>query len=107
MLRSAFRKFNPGVPDIMAEAQVVAQALGWPNKSIGLKDILDLNSNPQGWGTVGQPEWGRFKYAHTNPEVSSTGLSTVAAEFYANNVIIGIDTESHIAEFALNGRGEI
>jgi Ca-activated chloride channel family protein len=61
----------------------MAEAMGWPGKAIGLKDILDLNANPQGWGEFGHPEWGPFKYAHTNPEVSSTGLSAVAAEFYA------------------------
>ncbi len=70
-------------PVVMAMWKPMAEALGWPNKSIGLRDVLDLNSNPQGWGAVGHPEWGQFKYAHTNPEVSSTGLSTVAAEFYA------------------------
>ena len=81
---------NPGDADplvlnpvVMAMWKPMAQALGWPNKAIGLKDVLALNSNPQGWGAVGHPEWGQFKYAHTNPEVSSTGLSTVAAEFYA------------------------
>lgn len=70
-------------PVVMAMWKPMAQALGWPNKPIGLRDVLALNENPQGWGAVGHPEWGQFKYAHTNPEVSSTGLSTVAAEFYA------------------------
>jgi Ca-activated chloride channel family protein len=70
-------------PVVLAMWKPMAQALGWPGKAIGLRDILELNSNPQGWGAVGHPEWGPFKYAHTNPEVSSTGLSTVAAEFYA------------------------
>lgn len=70
-------------PVVMAMWKPMAQALGWPNKAIGLRDVLALNQNPQGWGAVGHPEWGQFKYAHTNPEVSATGLSTVAAEFYA------------------------
>ncbi len=70
-------------PVVMAMWKPMAQALGWPNKLIGLRDVLALNQNPQGWGAVGHPEWGQFKYAHTNPEVSATGLSTVAAEFYA------------------------
>jgi len=35
LFRSAFRKFNPGVPDIMAEAQVVSKALGWESRIIG------------------------------------------------------------------------
>src|SRR5947199_6743496 len=29
LLRSARRRYNPGVPDIMAEATVVAHRLGW------------------------------------------------------------------------------
>jgi Ca-activated chloride channel family protein len=73
-------------PVVLAMWKPMAEALGWPNKSIGLRDILDIldmNRNPEGWGSVGHPEWGQFKYAHTNPEVSSTGLSMVAAEFYA------------------------
>ena len=70
-------------PVVLAMWKPMAQALGWPDKPIGLSDVLALNKNPQGWGAVGHPEWGQFKYAHTNPEVSSTGLSTVAAEFYA------------------------
>ena len=70
-------------PVVIAMWRPMAEALGWPSKPIGLKDILDLNANPQGWGAFGHPEWGPFKYAHTNPEVSSTGLSAVTAEFYA------------------------
>jgi Ca-activated chloride channel family protein len=70
-------------PVVLAMWRPMAEALGWPSKPIGLSDVLALNKNPQGWGAVGHPEWGQFKYAHTNPEVSSTGLSTVAAEFYA------------------------
>ena len=70
-------------PVVVAMWKPMAEALGWPDKAIGLRDILALNQTPEGWGSVGHPEWGQFKYAHTNPEVSSTGLSMVAAEFYA------------------------
>ena len=35
LFRSALRKFNPGVPDIMAEAEVVSKALGWESRIIG------------------------------------------------------------------------
>ncbi|MGA7732232.1 MAG: VWA domain-containing protein [Chloroflexia bacterium] len=70
-------------PVVLAMWKPMAEALGWPGKAIGLSDILALNQDPAGWGAVGHPEWGQFKYAHTNPEVSSTGLSTVTAEFYA------------------------
>src|SRR3954452_14567984 len=35
LFRSAARKFNPGVPNIMAEAQIVAQELKWTERIIG------------------------------------------------------------------------
>ena len=70
-------------PVVIAMWKPMAEALGWPNKALGLSDIIALNNNPEGWGSVGRPEWGKFKYAHTNPEVSTTGLSMVAMEFYA------------------------
>src|SRR5690606_21759758 len=38
---------------------------------------------PQGWGRFGHPEWGRFSWGHTDPEISTTALSTLIAEFYA------------------------
>jgi Ca-activated chloride channel family protein len=70
-------------PVVIAMWKPMAEALGWPDKPLGLSDIIALNNNPEGWGSVGHPEWGKFKYAHTNPEVSTTGLSMVAMEFYA------------------------
>lgn len=85
-------------PVVLAMWKPMAEALGWPQKSIGLRDILDLNSNPAGWGSLGQPDWGQFKYAHTNPEVSSTGLSTVAAEFYAGAGKTSGLTEADVAD---------
>jgi Ca-activated chloride channel homolog len=48
-------------PVVIAMWRPMAEALGWPSKPIGLKDILDLNANPQGWGAFGHPEWGPFK----------------------------------------------
>jgi hypothetical protein len=61
----------------------MAEAMGWPDKSIGWSDMLALIENPQGWGAFGRPEWGRFSWGHTDPEISTTALSTLLAEFYA------------------------
>ncbi len=83
-------------PVVIAMWKPMAEALGYPNKPLGLSDIIALNNDPSGWGSVGHPEWGKFKYAHTNPEVSSTGLSMVAMEFYAGaNKVRGL-TEADI-----------
>ncbi|GIV53476.1 MAG: VWA domain-containing protein [Candidatus Kapaibacterium sp.] len=70
-------------PVVIAMWQPMAEAMGWPNKPIGWKDILDLTNDPQGWGRFGHPEWGRFSWGHTDPEISTTALSTLIAEFYA------------------------
>jgi Ca-activated chloride channel family protein len=57
--------------------------MGWPNKPIGWGDMLELINDPQGWGKFGHPEWGRFSWGHTDPEISTSALSTLLAEFYA------------------------
>jgi Ca-activated chloride channel homolog len=61
----------------------MAEALGWPNKAIGWSDMLALINDPQGWGSYGHPEYGRFSWGHTDPEISTSALSTLLAEFYA------------------------
>lgn len=70
-------------PVVIAMWKPMAEAMGWPNRSIGWKDILDLTNDPEGWGRFGHPEWGRFSWGHTDPEISTTALSTLIAEFYA------------------------
>ena len=70
-------------PVVIAMWKPMAEAMGWPNRPIGWKDILDLTNDPQGWGRFGRPEWGRFSWGHTDPEISTTALSTLIAEFYA------------------------
>lgn len=70
-------------PVVIAMWKPMAEAMGWPNRPIGWKDILDLTNDPQGWGRFGHPEWGRFSWGHTDPEISTTALSTLIAEFYA------------------------
>ncbi|MFQ3663315.1 MAG: extracellular solute-binding protein, partial [Chloroflexaceae bacterium] len=76
---------NPLVltPVVIAMWRPMAEAMGWPNQPIGWSDMLALIEDPQGWGRFGHPEWGRFSWGHTDPEVSTTALSTLIAEFYA------------------------
>jgi Ca-activated chloride channel family protein len=70
-------------PVVISMWKPMAEALGWPNKQIGWNDLLALINEPEGWGKYGHPEWGRFSWGHTDPEISTTALSTVLAEFYA------------------------
>jgi Ca-activated chloride channel family protein len=70
-------------PVVISMWKPMAEALGWPNKPIGWGDMLALINDPQGWGKYGHPEWGRFSWGHTDPEISTSALSTLLAEFYA------------------------
>lgn len=70
-------------PVVIAMWKPMAQALGWPNNPIYWANIAALSENPQGWAAYGHPEWGNFKFGHTNPNFSNTGLDAVLAENYA------------------------
>lgn len=70
-------------PVVISMWRPMAEALGWPDKPIGWSDMLELINDPQGWGKFGHPEWGRFSWGHTDPEISTSALSTLLAEFYA------------------------
>ncbi len=70
-------------PVVIAMWQPMAEALGWGTKPVGWADILALAQNPQGWASVGHPEWGNFKFGHTHPEFSNSGLISLLAETYA------------------------
>lgn len=70
-------------PVVIAMWKPMAEALGWPNKQIGWADIAALSTNPQGWAAYGHPEWGDFKFGHTHPDYSNSGLDAIIAENYA------------------------
>ena len=70
-------------PQVIAIWKPLARALGWPNRAIGWKDILTLATSTRGWAAYGHPEYGPFKLGHTNPDISTSGLSAVASEYYA------------------------
>ncbi len=77
---------NPSIvrtPLVIAMWEPLARALGWPRKPVGFKQILALATSKRGWADYGRPEFGRFKLGHTNPEFSTSGLSAVAAEYFA------------------------
>src|SRR3954454_13603896 len=77
---------NPSIvrtPLVFAMWQPLARALGYPKKTIGYADVLKLATAPNGWASVGHPEFGRFKYVHTNPDSSTSGAEAVAGSYYA------------------------
>ena len=70
-------------PVVIAMWKPEAEALGWPNTPIGWDTIAKLSTDPKGWADYGHPEWGDFKFGHTHPDYSNSGLDAVIAENYA------------------------
>ena len=56
-----------------------------PGKDIGWAEILQVLNSPNGWQDYGISGRSKVYYGHTDPQVSSTGLSTLMAEFYASS----------------------
>jgi Ca-activated chloride channel family protein len=77
---------NPSIvrtPLVIAMWEPMARALGYPRKTIAFKDIVALATDPQGWASVGEPNFGRFKYVHTNPDSSTSGAEAVTGSYYS------------------------
>jgi Ca-activated chloride channel family protein len=70
-------------PVIIAMWQPMAEALGWPNTPIGWGDVAALAVSEEGWSQYGYPEWGNFKFGHTHPDFSNSGIVSIIAEAYA------------------------
>ncbi|MBN1933861.1 MAG: VWA domain-containing protein [Anaerolineae bacterium] len=70
-------------PVVIAMWQPMAQALGWPEKPIGWADIARLATSQEGWAAYGYDIWGHFKFGHTHPNYSNSGIVSVIAEAYA------------------------
>ncbi len=63
--------------------QTMAEAMGYPDTPVGWQDIVDLADDPDGWARYGHPEWGQFKFGHTDPNSSNTGLAAMTSFVYA------------------------
>lgn len=88
-------------PLVIAMPQPMAEALGGPQADVGWADILALSQDPDGWGSLGHPEWGRFTLGKDNPHLSTSGLSATIATFYAATGLSSDLTPDRIAEPAV------
>ena len=70
-------------PVVIAMWKPMAEAIGWGKKPIGWSDILALAQDKKGWSTYGFPQWGSFKFGHTHPAYSNSGIISLIAENYA------------------------
>jgi Ca-activated chloride channel homolog len=76
-------------PVVIAMWKPMAEALGWGQRPIGWADVVALARKPEGWASLGHPEWGRFRFGHTHPRASNSGLISLLAEAYAGAGKIG------------------
>jgi Ca-activated chloride channel family protein len=75
---------NPQIvrtPLVIAMWKQLADAYGYPRKPMGFGDLARLATG--GWAAAGQPAFGPFRYVHTNPDFSTSGLEAVAASYFA------------------------
>ena len=70
-------------PVVIAMWKPMAEAIGYGTKPVGWGDILALARDTRGWAAYGHPEWGPFRFGHTSPESSNSGLISIFAEAYA------------------------
>ncbi len=70
-------------PVVIAMWRPMAAALGWGERPMGWSEILGMAGEQEGWTKYGYPQWGRFKFGHTHPEYSNSGLISLIAEVYA------------------------
>ncbi|MGD9374695.1 MAG: VWA domain-containing protein [Anaerolineae bacterium] len=91
-------------PVVIAMWRTMAEALGWPGEPLGWADVAALAASDEGWEAFGYPEWGDFKFGHTHPNYSNSGLVSVVAEAYAGaekqrGLTLGDLQEPHLQEF--------
>jgi ABC-type Fe3+ transport system substrate-binding protein len=103
-------------PLILAAWQERAEALWGNDPGASLwEDLREAAIDPQGWGAYGHPDWGFFKFGHTNPLKSNSGFMTtilLAYEYHqkSSDLTTGdiqdpdfqdwfLDLESAITEF--------
>ncbi len=85
-------------PLVVAMPRPMATALGWPSKPLGWSDLFTLAKDPRGWGSVGHPEWGRFKLGKTNPHFSTSGLNATIATYFAATGLSSDLTAKNVAD---------
>lgn len=85
-------------PLVIAMPRPMAEALGWPDTQVGWADILELSSDPDGWGSHDHSEWGRFSLGKDNPHLSTSGMAATIATFYAASGLSHDLTEADVAD---------
>ncbi len=71
-------------PLVIAMWRPVAEALGWPGRSLGWLDVGSLAADPSAWDYYSGGQFGdRLRLSHTHPGLSGAGASTLLAIVHA------------------------
>jgi Ca-activated chloride channel family protein len=67
-------------PLVIAMWRPVAEALGWPGRSLGWLDVGSLAADPSAWAYYSGGQYGpNFRLGHTHPGLSASGADTLLA----------------------------
>lgn len=69
-------------PTVLAMPRPMAEALGWPDQTLGLAKLRELAAAKNGWASLGHPEWGAFRLDHIDPRLSTAKAQTTLALAY-------------------------
>ena len=90
-------------PVVIAMWRPMAEVLGGPRHDIGWNDLAALARGDVSWAGLGHPEWGRFKFSHTRPEYSNSGMLALLAMAHAVDPPSDHLTPTHLAQPATAG----
>src|SRR5262249_3897824 len=91
-------------PVVIAMWKPMAEALNWGKQPIGWSHVLEMARSESGWPCRGFPQWGSFKFGHTHPDYSNSGLISIFAEVYAatgksGNLTLADVADPKVADF--------
>lgn len=70
-------------PMVFVLWQARADAFSTKYKSVSFRTVGEALAEPAGWQAIaGQPDWGVFKFGHTHPQQSNSGLMTLVLMAY-------------------------
>ncbi|HET9253953.1 MAG TPA: substrate-binding domain-containing protein, partial [Pseudonocardiaceae bacterium] len=70
-------------PIMIAMPRPRAAALGWPDLHPTWRDYFGAGADGMFWARHGHPEWGPFRVGRASPEMTSSGLYGLLAEYAA------------------------
>jgi Ca-activated chloride channel family protein len=98
---------------VLAMPQVLADTIGWRSTPPTWATFLESTANRDTWGRLGHPDFGDFKLGKTSPDVASSGLYTLVAEYgaAAGNVqspaVADVDAAANRARVAATERSVV